>query len=168
MPRVFISIGSNIDRVAHIRGAVQALNALYGPLTLSRVYETETVGFKGDRFYNLVAAFDTEAPIEDIHRELARLEVEHGRTREGLPKFSPRTLDLDILLYGNLVRHDASFDIPRDEITRYAFVLGPLAEVAPDLRHLETGATYREMWQQFPQRGQELHPVPLALDLKSR
>jgi 2-amino-4-hydroxy-6-hydroxymethyldihydropteridine diphosphokinase len=168
MPRVFISIGSNIDRVAHIRGAVQALNALYGPLTLSRVYETEAVGFKGDRFYNLVAAFDTEAPIEDTHRELARLEVEHGRTRGGLPKFSPRTLDLDILLYGDLIRHDTDFDIPRDEITRYAFVLGPLAEVAPDLRHPETGASYWEMWQQFPQRGQELHPVPLALDLKSR
>jgi 2-amino-4-hydroxy-6-hydroxymethyldihydropteridine diphosphokinase len=168
MPRVFISIGSNIDREAHIRAAVQALNALYGPLTLSRVYETEAVGFKGDRFYNLVAAFDTEAPVEDIRRELAGLEVAHGRRREGMPKFSARALDLDILLYGELVRHDADFDLPRGEITQYAFVLGPLAEVAPARRHPETGATYREMWQRFSPTERQLHPVPLALDLKPR
>jgi 2-amino-4-hydroxy-6-hydroxymethyldihydropteridine diphosphokinase len=150
------------------------------------VYETEAVGFKGDPFYNLVAAFDTEAPVEDIHRELARLEAEHGRRREaatapslargprlgpiveGMPKFSARTLDIDILLYGNLIRHDRDFDIPRGEIGRYTFVLGPLAEIAPDLRHPETGTSIGEMWRRFSPTERQLHPVPLSLDLKSR
>ena len=162
MPQVYVSLGSNIDREANIRGAVRALKERYGPLALSRVYETPAEGFDGDVFYNLVAGFDTEESVEQVHTALAAIESAHGRTRDG-PRFGPRTLDLDLLLYDDLVRHADSVDIPRGEITQYAFVLGPLTELAPDLKHPETGERLRAMWDKFTGR-RDLRPVALKLD----
>src|SRR3989338_4061186 len=115
MPRVFIGIGSNIDRENNIRGAVRELNAHYCPLTLSPVYESQAVGFKGENFYNLVAGFDTEESIERIKQALTRIESRFGRTREE-NRFSARTLDLDLLLYGDNVRHDSQVKLPHPDI----------------------------------------------------
>jgi len=161
MPRVYVSIGSNIDREKNIRGAVRVLRERYGKLALSRVYETPAEGFDGDAFYNLVAGFDTDEPVEQLHQALSAIEAAHGRTRTG-PRFGPRTLDLDLLLYGDLVRHESGVDLPRDEIRTYAFVLGPLAEIAPDQRHPETGARLGELWEKFSGR-RNLRPVNLVL-----
>ena len=116
MPRVYISIGSNIDRENNIRGAVRMLRQRYGTLTLSRVYETPAEGFDGEAFYNLVAGLDTDEPVERVRQALANIETAHGRNRGGA-RFSARTLDLDLLLYDDLVRHADSVDIPRGEIT---------------------------------------------------
>ena len=149
MPRVYVSIGSNIDRERNIRGALHDLRERYGNLVCSRVYETPALGFAGDPFYNLAVAFDTTDSVDQVARELARIESAHGRRRDGPPKYSARTLDLDMLLYGNLVRHDSGLDIPRGEITERDFVLGPLAEIAPDLKHPETGETFEAMWTRF-------------------
>lgn len=157
MPRVFVSIGSNIDKTRNIQGALRALKARFGVLQCSRVYETPTEGFNGEDFYNLAVAFDTGEPLETVRAVLAEIETAHGRTRTG-PRFSSRTLDLDILLYGELVRHDGDCDIPREEIGKYAFVLGPLAEIAPTLRHPETGKHIGEMWGRFAGR-RLLRPV---------
>lgn len=162
MPRVYISIGSNIDRENNIRGAVRMLRQRYGTLTLSRVYETPAEGFDGEAFYNLVAGLDTDEPVERVRQALANIETAHGRNRGGA-RFSARTLDLDLLLYDDLVRHADSVDIPRGEITQYAFVLGPLAELAPDLKHPETGERLRAMWDKFTGR-RDLRPVALKLD----
>lgn len=162
MSRVYVSIGSNIAREANIRGAVRMLREHYGPLTLSRVYETPAEGFDGDPFYNLTAGFDTDKPIKQVRQTLADIEAAHGRTRNG-PRSGSRTIDLDLLLYGNLVRHDGGLDIPRGEIAKYAFVLGPLAEIAPDLLHPETGETVERMWKNFIGR-RDLRPVMLKLD----
>ncbi len=164
MPRVYVSIGSNIEREKNIRGAVRALAQRFGQLTLSSVYESKAVGFEGEKFYNLVAAFDTEIPVEEVRREFAHIEAAHGRKRDGA-RLSARTLDLDILLYGNLIRHDAQFDIPRGEITEYAFVLGPLAEIAPQLLHPESGLSYSTLWSRFLHEREPLEKVafdPLA------
>ncbi len=151
MPRVYVSVGSNIDREQNIRGALQDLRGCYGHLVRSRIYETPAAGFTGDPFYNLVVAFDTDDSIDRVVGELARIESAHGRRREGLPKYSARTLDLDILLYGDLTRHDSGFDIPRGEILERDFVLGPLAEIAPELKHPETGETFDVLWKRFRQ-----------------
>ncbi len=149
MPRVYVSVGSNIDRNRNIHGALHDLRASFGHLIRSRVYETAAVGFAGDPFYNLVVAFDTPDSVDRVAGELARIESAHGRRREGLPKYSARTLDLDILLYGDLIRHDSGFDIPRGEILERDFVLGPLAEIAPDLKHPENGETFDVLWERF-------------------
>ncbi|MFL6652165.1 MAG: 2-amino-4-hydroxy-6-hydroxymethyldihydropteridine diphosphokinase [Sulfurifustaceae bacterium] len=165
MPRVYVSIGSNIDRVENIRGAIRELRARFGAVAHSAVYESPADGFDGENFYNLVAAFDADEPIEKVRAALNDIEAAHGRVRTA-DRFGPRTLDVDILLYGDLVRHDDRFDIPRGEITECAYVLRPLAELAPEARHPETGARFTELWRDFNVDDQALWtvtPDPLTL-----
>jgi len=155
VPRVHIGIGSNIDRENSIRGAVRELAAHYAPLTLSPVYESKAHGFEGDNFYNLVAGFDTAEPIERIKETLSHIESRFGRSRRE-NRLSARTLDLDLLLYDDIVRHDSQVNLPHPDIQRYAFVLRPLADIAPDLRHPETGLSCARMWDQFGSGKQEI------------
>lgn len=159
MPRVFVGIGSNIDRETSIRAGVTDLGRYFGELQLSSVYESEAVGFEGDVFYNLVAAFDTEESIDEVMANLSRIEEAHGRVRGG-ERFTSRTLDLDLLLYGDKVETGKGYHVPRDEIPRYAFVLWPLAELAPDMVHPESGVTFSDMWKVFDKRNQALKPIP--------
>lgn len=162
MARAYVSIGSNIEREKNVRAAVATLRMRFGRLTMSRVYENRPIGFEGENFYNLVVAFDTDDAPEIIAATLHEIEQRQGRTR-GPSKFSARTLDLDLLLYGDLVRDDEHLRLPRDEIREYACVLGPLAELAPDDRHPETGETFAQMWARFPRSRQPL--TPIAIDL---
>jgi 2-amino-4-hydroxy-6-hydroxymethyldihydropteridine diphosphokinase len=155
VPRVHIGIGSNVDREKNIRGAIRELAAHYSPLTLSPVYESKAHGFEGDNFYNLVAGFDTSETVERIKETLSRIESCFGRARRE-NRFSARTLDLDLLLYDDIVRHDGQFNLPHPDIRRYAFVLRPLADIAPDLRHPETGFSCDRMWEQFGTEKQEI------------
>ncbi len=162
MPRIYVSIGSNVERERNIRAAVRALRQGFGAVATSPVYESAAEGFDGEDFYNLVAAFDSRLSLEQVCARLTAIETAQGRIRSG-PRFGPRTLDLDVLLYGDLVRHDDHFDIPRRDITAYAHVLRPLAELAPDLRHPETGDRLADLWRRF--RGKNtLRPVPFAWD----
>lgn len=158
MPRVYVGIGSNIDRGNSIRGGVRELTSHYGRLTLSPVYESKAFGFKGENFYNLVAGFDSNESIEHIKQTLSRIESQFGRVHQE-NSFSARTLDLDLLLYGDAVRHDGQVDLPHPDIRRYAFVLCPLADIAPDWRHPETNLSCAEMWRQFDGTGQEIRAV---------
>lgn len=160
MPRVYIGIGSNIDRENSLRTAVRELTALYGPLTLSPVYESKAHGFEGENFYNLVAGFDSPDSLEDIKETLSGIELRLGRARHD-NRFRSRTLDLDLLLYGDTVRHSDKMHLPHPDICRYAFVLRPLADIAPDLRHPETGQTCADMWRQFDAEKQETRKVEL-------
>ena len=158
MPRVYVSIGSNIDRENNIRGALRELAARYESLMLSPVYESKALGFEGENFYNLVIGFDSAESVERIKQALFQIESRFGRVR-GENRLSARTLDLDLLLFGDTVRHDDKVDLPHPDIRRYAFVLRPLSEIAPDLRHPETGMAYAEMWEQFDKAKQETWAV---------
>ena len=144
----YISIGSNIDKDKHIPASLRALEQLFGKLTISSVYDTEPVGFTGDAFYNLVVGFDSELGVKEVAKQLRQIELDKGRTRDS-QKFSARTLDLDLLLYGDLIVNDGRLQLPRDEIEHYAFVLEPLAEVAPTLKHPISGQSYGELWEKF-------------------
>ncbi len=161
MPRVHVSVGSNIDRECNIRSAVGALRRQFGTLSLSPVYQSESVGFEADDFYNLVVGFDTNLRLEDVARRLAEIETVHGRVRNA-DKFSSRTLDLDILLFGDLVDHTPPNDIPRGEITRYAFVLKPLSDIAGPLRHPEIHQTFERLWRDTQHRLQPVRFVDMA------
>jgi 2-amino-4-hydroxy-6-hydroxymethyldihydropteridine diphosphokinase len=148
----FIGIGSNIDREQHIRQGVAALQAVFGELSVSSVYESDPVGFTGDAFYNLVVAFHSDVDVKTIAAQLRQIEFAHGRSTDS-QKFSARSLDLDLLLFGDAVINDGSLQIPRVDIARYAFVLEPLAEIAPQLRHPVLQKTYAELWAAMPKEG---------------
>lgn len=163
MTRCYVSVGSNIDKERHVRAAVRALAARFAPLTVSRVFESAPVGFEGDSFFNLVVGFDTPDAEDAVLAQLARIEAANGRRRDG-PRFGPRTLDLDLLLFGDTVRHDARHRLPHPDIVTYPFVLHPLAEIAPHARHPESGETFSELARSMPAIDPGLRAVPLRLD----
>lgn len=157
MNPVYVSIGSNIERERHIVQALEALAVRFGALQLSSVYESESVGFDGDPFYNLVARFETNLSVGELAQCLRDIEAANGRSRVGA-KFSSRTLDIDILTYGEQVGDCDGINLPRPEILQNAFVLLPLAELAADVRHPQLGQRYTELWQRYD-RDQKLWPV---------
>lgn len=163
MTRVFVGVGSNIDRKDSIRAGINELRNTFGKLLISEVYESPAYGFEGDNFYNLVVAFDTEMSPESLMQELHGIEDRFGRDRK-TPRFSSRILDLDMLLYGDMIRHEEGLDIPREDILKYAFVLCPLAGIAGQMKHPETGETFESLWQAFDRSGQMLWPVQLTFD----
>ncbi len=156
--RAWLSLGSNIDPKHRIPAAIEVLREQFGELVVSPVYESEAVGFSGDNFWNLVVGIETRLPATELAQRLREIESEHGRVR-GAEKFSSRTLDIDLLTYGHRLIDGEGVQVPRDEILRYAFVLLPLSEVAPDERHPVTGLTYREHWERFDAAGQPLWRV---------
>ena len=159
----YLSLGSNVEPFRHIPSAIQELRAYFGALRVSPVYGSAAVGFQGAHFLNLVVAFETQHPPMEVRDFLRLLETRHGRSRDG-GGFSPRTLDIDLLLYGDLVSTDADcLAIPRAEILRYAFVLKPLADLAPDVRHPVNGVCYADLWAAFDAKDQRLWLVELDL-----
>jgi 2-amino-4-hydroxy-6-hydroxymethyldihydropteridine diphosphokinase len=158
MAKVYISIGSNIDREHNVEAALTDLRQTYGELEQSRIYETQAVGFEGDPFYNLVVAFDTDEAPQAVASRLRDIEDAHGRDRSG-GKFSSRSLDLDLLLYDELVLEEGGLHLPRREILEYAFVLRPLAEIAGAMKHPVTGFSFSATWDQFDPTSQPMWPI---------
>jgi 2-amino-4-hydroxy-6-hydroxymethyldihydropteridine diphosphokinase len=159
MALVSVSIGSNIEREHHVRACLAALSGTFNGLAVSRVYESEPVGFEdGRNFFNLVATFESDWTVGELQAWCKRIEREHGR-RKNTPKFSPRTLDIDLLTVGSLVGEHDGVMLPRDEILHHAFVLLPLSELLPDTPHPEVGRTYAELWSEFKAGNQRLWPV---------
>lgn len=158
MASVFVSIGTNIRRYFHVTAALDRLYEAFGPLDVSQVYESEAVGFDGDHFLNLVARFDTDKTIGELSKWLKALEDEYGRCRN-VEKFSARTLDIDILTYDHVIGLVDGVELPRDEISKNAFVLLPLSEIAGEEQHPAYAACYSEMWSGYDQKAQKLWSV---------
>lgn len=155
--RVYISIGSNMDRDRHVTAALDALSAWFGELIISPVYNSESVGFDGSPFLNLVVGVDTALPVAELSRRFKQLESDNGRRRD-VPKFSARTLDLDILTYGDAVGSIDGVELPRGEILSNAFVLRPLADIAPEEAHPVFAKSYGLLWREYS-IDQKLWPV---------
>jgi 2-amino-4-hydroxy-6-hydroxymethyldihydropteridine diphosphokinase len=158
MATAFVSIGSNVDRERNITRALELLLESYGPLRASSVYESESVGFTGDPFFNLVVGFETDEEPCDVVRGLRDIECRCGRVRGG-PRFGARTIDLDLLLLGDVVLRENGLVLPRDEITSLAFVLCPLAEIAAERRHPVLGEDLATLWANFDRHTQRLWRV---------
>ena len=158
MAKVYVSVGSNVDRERNVASALLDLTREYGELQQSRIFESEAVGFSGDLFYNLVVAFETDQSPQQIASALTRIEDAHGRDRRS-DKFSNRSLDLDLLLYDNLVMDEAGLTLPRPEILEHAFVLRPLAEIAGSSKHPVTGISFAALWDQFDADSQPMWPL---------
>ena len=159
--RGYISVGSNIEKEIHIPASLQALETYFGELVLSSIYESEPVGFAGEVFHNLIVRFESDLDVKIVAKQLRQIELDNGRAREG-QKVSARTLDLDLILYGDLILSDGRLQIPRDEIERYAFVLEPLAEIAALETHPLSGITYGQLWQDFDKTQLSQIKIPLA------
>jgi 2-amino-4-hydroxy-6-hydroxymethyldihydropteridine diphosphokinase len=155
LPDVYVGAGSNIDPVENLRFACRALEQVFGELALSSVYQTAPVGLRGDDFLNMAIGFSTARSLDRIVSELERIQILAGRAPDS-GKFVSRTLDLDLLLYGDQVVDGPAATLPRADVIEYAFVLQPLAELAPELRHPVTGLTIAEHWAGFDRGGQQV------------
>ncbi|WP_223668661.1 2-amino-4-hydroxy-6-hydroxymethyldihydropteridine diphosphokinase [Kangiella shandongensis] len=158
MATVYISIGSNQDAERQIRYGLKQLGYYFSDLNISRVYESEAVGFEGDNFLNLVASARTQMTISQVDRAFKQIEKDAGRVR-GEAKFSNRILDIDLLLYDEIVC-EKPIRLPRGEVLYHAFVLQPLAEIAPNVKHPVEDETYQQLWQTFSKKEeQRLWPI---------
>lgn len=158
MIQSFLSLGSNVQPHEHLPAALEALATGFGLLVSSPVYESEAQGFDGENFLNLVVMIETDSRPGLIRDTLRAIEAAHGRER-GLARFSDRTLDIDLLLWGDHCGDIDGIRLPRDEILTSAFVLRPLTDLVPRRRHPQTGQTYARHWATFTDRQQKLWPV---------
>jgi len=149
MTRAWLSLGSNLEPETHLRAALADLRARFGALAVSPVYRFPAVGFEGPDFLNLAAGLDTDLDAPALNDWLHALEDRHGRRRD-VPRFSSRTLDVDIVLFGDAVLRGAgNLEVPRPEL-QHAFVLKPLADIAPHIVHPVLHKTIAQLWREFP------------------
>jgi len=158
MAQVFVSLGTNVNRDENLHKGLLAMQQAFGSLTLSSLFESEAVGFDGAAFYNMVIAFSSDNSVEQVGEALREIEFTFGRTLDA-KKFSPRTLDLDMLLFDDLILQ-TPVQIPRDEITENAFVLWPLAEIAGQTLHPVLQKSYQTLWQNYNKNKQQLLKIP--------
>lgn len=155
MAKVYLSVGSNTEPEENLRLAIRELEARFGTLELSSVYRSAAAGFDGDDFFNLVVGLESDASPAGVHAAIEEIHELAGRRRAD-SRYLPRTLDIDLLLYGDRVLDEPPIRVPRSDILKYSFVLGPLAEIAPQLRHPETGRLITNHWAEYDK---ECHPL---------
>ena len=160
MAKIYISIGSNVNKEYYILKSLELLASHFSDLEISSVFESEAVGFNGNNFYNLVVGCTSELDLHQTCRLLKDIELDNGRTRSD-KKFSPRTLDLDLFLFDDVICEQPA-QLPRDEITKNAFVLWPLAELAANKIHPVVQKSYGELWQAYDKESQKLWKVELV------
>ena len=161
MATIYISLGSNVERKYHVTHGLKALaqtfNLPFEQLILSSLFKSDAVGFSGNAFYNMVIGIKTHLSVEEVAMKLRKIEVCYGRTFDA-KKFSPRTLDLDLLLYDDLII-DQPAQLPRDEIDKNAFVLWPLSEIAGNVIHPILQENYQTLWKNYDKASQQLNII---------
>ncbi|HLQ08597.1 MAG TPA: 2-amino-4-hydroxy-6-hydroxymethyldihydropteridine diphosphokinase [Steroidobacteraceae bacterium] len=158
MPEVYVAAGSNVAPELNLARAVAELAREFPGARFSPWYRNRAVGFEGDDFINLVAGFDTALPVRQVLAQLQAIEARCGRPRAA-PRWAPRSMDLDVLLYGDLICDEPGLKLPRPDLLRRAYMLGPLAVLAPQLRHPTAHLTIAELWGRFDQAAHPLEPV---------
>ena len=160
MADAYVAAGSNVRPRASLTQALGLLAREFQGLRASRAFANAASGFVGDDFINLVVTFPAELPTEQLLERLKMVEQACGR-EPGVPKWGPRTLDLDLLLHGDRIGRVAGKNLPHPDLLTRAWVIGPLAELAPALTHPVTGQRIDAIWQQFDRHAHPLTPVSL-------
>lgn len=155
MSRVYLSLGSNIDARNNIRAGIDALNTRFGEIQLSPIVESEPVGFIGDPFINLMAVLETDLAIPELSTQLRQMEYDFGR-EDNAPKFSGRTLDIDIVLVDRLHGKHFGIQLPRNDLFEHGYMLYPLALMEPELVPPGQQKTVKALWENFPFPEQKL------------
>ena len=159
----FVALGSNVDPERRLTQAAHGLRQRFADVRFSCCYRNRAFGFEGPDFVNAVAGFSTALPIVQLLTELRAVESESGRGRDD-PKWGPRAIDIDLLLYGDEVGSGPGYTLPRPDLTRRVYMLGPLAELAPQARLPPTGPTFAELWTRYPRSEHPLERVALDLN----
>ena len=163
MTLAYVSGGSNLDAQQNLMRAARALHARHPGARFSRCYRNTALGFDGPDFINFVVELPVSGDPALLKGELECIETQCGRTRDA-PKWAPRAMDLDILLFGDRVQSTPGLVLPRPDLLRWGFMLRPLAELAPTLRHPATGVTFTDLWQRFDQAAHPLITESLELN----
>jgi 2-amino-4-hydroxy-6-hydroxymethyldihydropteridine diphosphokinase len=158
---VYVAAGSNVEPWVNLPRALETLHKHFAPLRVSHAWRNAAVGFEGEDFINLVVGFETTDRVEEVVARLHEAEAACGRERDA-PKWAPRAMDLDILLYGDLVCERPGLHLPRPDLVKRAYMLGPIAEIAPDLRHPTLGLSLGELWQRFDRAAHPMQPVEIG------
>ncbi len=163
MARAFVAAGSNVEPERNLARALHELEGAFPDVTFSPWYRNKAVGFDGADFINLVAGFSSEQSIHELVARLRKIEALCGRERDA-PRWAPRSMDLDVLLYGDLVWEEPGLKLPRPDLLKRAYMLGPLADLAPQLVHPTARLTIGELWNRFDQAAHPLIRIsePLA------
>ena len=158
VPAVYVGVGSNVEPERNLGHAVEELGREFPAARFSPWYRNRASGFEGEDFINLVAAFDTPLPVRAVLSRLHAIEMLCGRPRNA-PRWAPRSMDLDVLLYGDLVCDEAGLKLPRPDLLKRAYMLGPLAVLAPDVMHPTAHLTIGELWRRFDRAAHPLEQV---------
>ena len=160
MPAVFVAAGSNVAPHANLALAVRELLHAFPGIKVSPAYRNTAVGFEGPDFINLVVGFVTDRSLPDVVGELQRIEALCGRPRDA-PKWQPRAMDLDLLLYGDLICSEPGLKLPRPDLVKRAYMLGPMADIASDAVHPTLHASIGELWERFDRAAHPMTQVSL-------
>jgi len=161
MPTVLLSLGSNQQPEHHLGLALQALKQRFASITVSPAYRTQAVGFVGPDFLNNAVKLETDLSLAELEHWLHAVEDNHGRKRHQ-GRYANRTLDMDVVYYGNTVMPNANgtLRIPRPEI-KHAFVLRPLADIAPGFIDPVKKLSLLALWQAHTDYGKAMEIVAL-------
>ena len=160
---VYLGLGSNVEREIHIDMALSMLEEHIDPLRRSPIYESASIDPRQSPFYNLVVGGSTDLSLAELNAWIKDIELLHGRT-SSTQRFIP--LDIDILLFDYLAGLHEGIELPRAEILDRAFVLYPLQQLAPHLKHPGLGISFAELWRQL-QPGPQLSSVRYPFGVSS-
>jgi 2-amino-4-hydroxy-6-hydroxymethyldihydropteridine diphosphokinase len=158
--RVFVAAGSNVDPEKNLARACGEIKHSWPDARFSRAYRNAAVGFEGPDFINLVMGFTTAQPLASVIARLHQIETQCGRPRYA-PKWASRTMDLDVLMFNDLVEKTAEYTIPRPDLLKRPYMLGPMAEIAAEVVHPTAGKTIGELWREFDRDGHTMTAVEI-------
>ena len=144
--KIYLGIGSNIEPEKNIFAGLKSLEKVFSKLDVSPIYLAPSFGFDGDDFHNLVVCAETNLSIIEVLDVLRKIEFDHGRPEHAV-KFAPRSLDIDLLLFGHYVGKMGDYKMPRSDIDKFDFVLRPLQDIAPNDLHPVSGKSFSDLWQ---------------------